>query len=99
MKKFVAVAGNIGVGKSTLVSMLCDHLDWQPFFEPVGENPYLADFYRDTCACGPSTRRYSSSPVAYAPTASWSTIPLPPSKTAACTRTPKCLPRTCSCKA
>lgn len=47
MKKFVAVAGNIGVGKSTLVSMLCDHLGWQPFFEPVGENPYLADFYRD----------------------------------------------------
>ena len=47
MKKFVAVAGNIGVGKSTLVSMLCDHLGWQPFFEPVGENPYLSDFYRD----------------------------------------------------
>jgi deoxyadenosine/deoxycytidine kinase len=47
MKKFVAVAGNIGVGKSTLVSMLCDHLGWQPFFEPVGDNPYLADFYRD----------------------------------------------------
>jgi deoxyadenosine/deoxycytidine kinase len=47
MKKFVAVAGNIGVGKSTLVSMLCDHLGWQPFFEPVGDNPYLVDFYRD----------------------------------------------------
>ena len=44
MKKFVAVAGNIGVGKSTLVSMLCDRLDWQPFYEPVSENPYLADF-------------------------------------------------------
>jgi deoxyadenosine/deoxycytidine kinase len=47
MKKFVAVAGNIGVGKSTLVSLLCNHLGWQPFFEPVAENPYLADFYRD----------------------------------------------------
>ena len=47
MKKFVAVAGNIGVGKSTLVSMLCGKLGWQPFFEPVGENPYLADFYKD----------------------------------------------------
>lgn len=47
MKKFVAVAGNIGVGKSTLVSMLCNRLGWQPFFEPVGENPYLADFYRN----------------------------------------------------
>src|SRR4030065_2698966 len=47
MKKFVAVAGNIGVGKSTLVSMLCDHLGWQPFFEPVSDNPYLVDFYRN----------------------------------------------------
>ena len=47
MKKFVAVAGNIGVGKSTLVGMLCDKLGWEPFYEPVTENPYLADFYRD----------------------------------------------------
>jgi deoxyadenosine/deoxycytidine kinase len=47
MKKFVAVAGNIGVGKSTLVSMLCQHLGWEPFYEPVTENPYLADFYGD----------------------------------------------------
>lgn len=47
MKKFVAVAGNIGVGKSTLVSMLCNRLGWQPFFEPVGDNPYLVDFYHD----------------------------------------------------
>ncbi len=47
MKKFVAVAGNIGVGKSTLVGMLCDRLGWQPFYEPVGDNPYLADFYAD----------------------------------------------------
>ena len=47
MKKFVAVAGNIGVGKSTLVSLLCKNLGWQPFYEPVAENPYLADFYAD----------------------------------------------------
>lgn len=47
MKKFVAVAGNIGVGKSTLVSKLCERLAWKPFYEPEGENPYLADFYRD----------------------------------------------------
>lgn len=47
MKKFVAVAGNIGVGKSTLVTLLSERLDWQPFFEPVAENPYLADFYKD----------------------------------------------------
>ena len=47
MKKFVAIAGNIGVGKSTLVKMLCDQMSWDPFYEPVTENPYLADFYRD----------------------------------------------------
>lgn len=47
MKKFVAVAGNIGVGKSTLVALLCQNLGWQPFYEPVAENPYLADFYAD----------------------------------------------------
>ncbi len=49
-KKFVAVAGNIGVGKSTLVNGLCQRLGWQPFYEPVAENPYLADFYRDMSA-------------------------------------------------
>lgn len=47
MKKYVAVAGNIGVGKSTLVALLCQRLDWEPFYEPVTENPYLEDFYRD----------------------------------------------------
>jgi deoxyadenosine/deoxycytidine kinase len=47
MKKYVAVAGNIGVGKSTLVGLLCAKLGWQPFYEPVNENPYLADFYED----------------------------------------------------
>lgn len=47
MKKYIAVAGNIGVGKSTLVNLLCEHMQWEPFYEPVTENPYLADFYRD----------------------------------------------------
>lgn len=46
-KRFVAVAGNIGVGKSTLVELLSDQLGWEPFYEPAGENPYLEDFYRD----------------------------------------------------
>jgi len=45
MKKFVAVAGNIGVGKSTLVELLCVRMGWEPFYEPVTEIPYLADFY------------------------------------------------------
>lgn len=47
MKKFIAVAGNIGVGKSTLVTLLSERLGWKPFFEPFEENPYLADFYQD----------------------------------------------------
>ena len=47
MKHFVAVAGNIGVGKSTLVGRLAEQKSWQPYFEPVAENPYLEDFYAD----------------------------------------------------
>ena len=45
MKHFVTIAGNIGVGKSTLVEMLAKDQAWQPYFEPVAENPYLEDFY------------------------------------------------------
>ena len=47
MKKFIVVAGNIGVGKSTLVKLLCEYMAWEPFYEPVTDNPYLADFYQD----------------------------------------------------
>ncbi|MCJ7696455.1 MAG: deoxynucleoside kinase [Anaerolineaceae bacterium] len=47
MDKFIVVAGNIGAGKSTLVGMLSEHLQWQPFYEPVNDNPYLVDFYKD----------------------------------------------------
>ena len=47
MKRFVAIAGNIGVGKSTLTALLREQLNWQPFFEAVNDNPYLADFYSD----------------------------------------------------
>ncbi len=46
-KRFIAVAGNVGVGKSTLTRMLADRLGWEPFFEAVDDNPYLADFYQD----------------------------------------------------
>ncbi|HLF26382.1 MAG TPA: deoxynucleoside kinase [Anaerolineae bacterium] len=46
-KRFVAIAGNVGVGKSTLVGLLADKLGWTPFYEAVDENPYLSDFYRD----------------------------------------------------
>ena len=44
---FVAVAGNIGVGKSSLTRLIADELNWEPFFEAVDENPYLVDFYDD----------------------------------------------------
>lgn len=46
-KYFVAIAGNIGAGKSTLTSKLADSFGWQPFYEANTENPYLADFYAD----------------------------------------------------
>src|SRR5829696_1703449 len=46
-KYFVAIAGNIGVGKSSLTTLLAQRLGWEPFFEAVVENPYLADFYAD----------------------------------------------------
>lgn len=44
---FVAVAGNIGSGKSSLTRLLSDHLGWTPLFESVDDNPYLSDFYGD----------------------------------------------------
>ena len=46
-KHFIGIAGNIGVGKSTLTSLLSQHLGWEPFLEGVSDNPYLADFYDD----------------------------------------------------
>ena len=46
-KRFVAIAGNVGAGKSTLVGLLATKLGWTPFYEAVDENPYLSDFYRD----------------------------------------------------
>jgi deoxyadenosine/deoxycytidine kinase len=47
MKRFIAVAGNVGVGKSTLTRKLSEYLCWEPFFEAVDDNPYLPDFYQD----------------------------------------------------
>ena len=46
-KLYVAVAGNIGAGKSTLTQILADTFAWSPFFESVDDNPYLSDFYGD----------------------------------------------------
>ena len=41
----VAIAGNIGAGKTTLTKLLAKHFQWEPQFEDVVENPYLEDFY------------------------------------------------------
>lgn len=43
----IAIAGNMGVGKSTLTRLLAKDLSWTPFYEAVDDNPYLADFYKD----------------------------------------------------
>ena len=43
----IAVAGNIGSGKTTLTKMLAAHYGWTPKFESVDYNPYLADYYED----------------------------------------------------
>jgi deoxyadenosine/deoxycytidine kinase len=44
---FIGIAGNVGVGKSTLTHLLSHELGWEAFYEAVDDNPYLADFYRD----------------------------------------------------
>ena len=43
----IAIAGNIGSGKTTLTKMLVKRYGWTPRYEPVEVNPYLADFYED----------------------------------------------------
>ena len=44
---YIAVAGNIGSGKSTLTRLLAHHYGWEARYESVEENPYLEDYYRD----------------------------------------------------
>lgn len=46
-KKFIAIAGNIGAGKSSLTKVLSDYFKWEAFYERVDDNPYLSDFYND----------------------------------------------------
>lgn len=43
----IAVAGNIGSGKTTLTTLLAKRYGWKPNYEPVDDNPYLADYYAD----------------------------------------------------
>ena len=46
-RKFIAIAGNIGAGKTELTEFLCRRYGLKPFYEPNDQNPYLADFYSD----------------------------------------------------
>jgi deoxyadenosine/deoxycytidine kinase len=46
-RKYIAVAGNMGSGKSSLVDFLCRHFELKPFFEPNDFNPFLPLFYQD----------------------------------------------------
>jgi len=45
--KYVAIAGNIGAGKSSLTKLLGKNFNWKPYYESVDNNPYLSDFYDD----------------------------------------------------
>ena len=46
-RQHVTIAGNIGVGKSTLVGILAEEFGWQPYYELVADHPYLDDYYID----------------------------------------------------
>ncbi|TVQ66884.1 MAG: deoxynucleoside kinase [Balneolaceae bacterium] len=46
-KKYIAIAGNIGAGKSSLTSLLGKNFGWETYYESVDDNPYLSDFYED----------------------------------------------------
>jgi deoxyadenosine/deoxycytidine kinase len=43
----IAIAGNIGSGKTTLTELLAEHYHWMPHYEELGDNPYILEFYND----------------------------------------------------
>jgi deoxyadenosine/deoxycytidine kinase len=51
-RKFIAVAGNMGAGKTSLVQYLAEQYGFEPVYEPFSDNPYLDDFYADMGAWG-----------------------------------------------
>ena len=58
MQKFIAVAGNMGVGKTSMVEFLCHRFAFEPVYEPFMDNPYLDDFYKDMSAWGYHSQLY-----------------------------------------
>ena len=55
---FIGIAGLIGAGKTTLATALGEHLELPVYYEPVADNAYLADFYRDTKTYAFATQIY-----------------------------------------
>ena len=58
MQKFIAVAGNMGAGKTSLVSFLTNNYGFEPVYEPFTTNPYLDDFYKDMKGWGFHSQLY-----------------------------------------
>jgi len=58
MQKFIAVAGNMGAGKTSLVSFLTNSYGFEPVYEPFTTNPYLDDFYKDMKGWGFHSQLY-----------------------------------------
>jgi deoxyadenosine/deoxycytidine kinase len=58
VKRFLAVAGNMGVGKTSMVDFLCQRYGFEPVYEPYTTNPYLDDFYTDMKAWGFHSQLY-----------------------------------------
>ena len=57
---YIAIAGNIGSGKTTLTKMLSKHYGWKQYLEPVAENPYIDDYYMDLLRCSLNMEVYYS---------------------------------------
>lgn len=55
---YISVCGNIGAGKTSLVTLLCQEFGWHPYYEDVRDHPYLEDYYRDMHRWGFHTQIY-----------------------------------------
>jgi deoxyadenosine/deoxycytidine kinase len=58
VKKFIAIAGNMGAGKTSMVTFLVQNYGFEPVYEPFMDNPYLDDFYQDMKTWGFHSQLY-----------------------------------------